>query len=205
MVWIRQRLLVAHIMRWFTANKMKKENKKTRKTGLAIYEMTLFSMFGALIFGSKVLMEVLPNIHLVGMFTILLTVVYRAKALIPLYIFVLLNGLISGFNMWWIPYTYIWTILWAVTMLLPKEMNSKVGAFVYPLICAVHGFLFGALYAPAQAIMYGFSFEQTVAWIMAGLPFDAIHGVSNLIAGLLVLPLSKVLKKLNSSVTLRIG
>lgn len=205
MVWIRQRLLVAHIMKWFTANKMKKENKKKRKTGLAIYEMTLFSMFGALIFGSKVLMEVLPNIHLVGMFTILLTVVYRAKALIPLYIFVLLNGLISGFNMWWIPYTYIWTILWAVIMLLPKNLNPKVGAVLYPLICAVHGFLFGILYAPAQAVMYGFSFEQAVAWIVAGLPFDAIHGVSNLIAGLLVLPLSKVLKKLNSSVTLRIG
>lgn len=181
------------------------KNSARRKTGLAIYEMTLFSMFGALIFGSKMLMEVLPNIHLVGMFTVLLSVVYRAKALIPLYIYVFLNGLVAGFNMWWVPYTYIWTILWAVAMLLPKGMKPVTAAFVYPAVCAVHGFLFGALYAPVQALMFGFSFEQTVAWIIAGFPFDIIHGISNLIAGLLILPLSQVLKKLNSSVSHRIG
>ncbi len=186
-------------MKWSTANKDK------RKLSLSLFEMTLFSMFGALIFGSKMLMEVLPNIHLVGMFTVLLTVVYRTKALIPLYIFVFLNGLISGFNMWWIPYTYIWTVLWAVTMLLPKNMKPAVAAVVYPVVCSVHGFLFGILYAPAQALMFGFNFEQTVAWVVAGFPFDIIHAISNLIAGLLILPLSKVLKKLNSSVSLRIG
>lgn len=196
---------MAHTMKWSTASKDMKENKKHRKTGLAIYEMTLFSMFGALIFGSKMLMEFLPNIHLVGVFTVLLTVVYRAKALIPLYIFVMLNGLVSGFNMWWMPYTYIWTILWAVVMLLPKDMKPAVAAIVYPLACSLHGFLFGVLYAPAQALMFGFNFERTVAWVVAGFPFDIIHGISNLIAGLLILPLSKVLKKLNSTVTLRIG
>lgn len=199
MVSTKLRLKAASTMRWSTANKNK------RNIGLTLFEMTLFSMFGALIFGSKMLMEVLPNIHLVGMFTVLLTVVYRAKALIPLYIFVLLNGLISGFNMWWIPYTYIWTILWAVTMLLPNNMKPAVAAVVYPLVCSLHGFLFGTLYAPVQALMFGFNFEQAVAWVVAGFPFDIIHGISNLIAGLLVLPLSKILKKLNSSVSLRIG
>lgn len=186
-------------MKWSTVN------NRNRKFGLTIFEMTLFSMFGALIFGSKMLMEFLPNIHLVGMFTVLLTVVYRAKALIPIYIFVLLNGLISGFNMWWIPYTYIWTVLWGAVMLVPKNISPRVAAFVYPIVCSLHGFLFGVLYAPAQALIYGFSFKQTVAWVVAGVPFDVIHGISNLIAGLLILPLSKVLKKLSASVALRIG
>lgn len=153
-------------------------------------------MFGALMFCSKLIMEAFPNIHLLGMFTMLLTVTFRAKALIPIYIYIVLNGLYAGFNMWWIPYLYIWTILWGVTMLLPKNMPRSVACVVYPLVCSLHGFAFGTLYAPAQAVMFGLNFEQTVAWIVTGFPFDIIHGVSNIFTGLLILPFSELLKKL---------
>ena len=68
-----------------------------------IREMVIFAMLGTLMFCSKILLEVLPNIHLLGMLTIVYTVVYRRKALIPIYIYVFLNGLFAGFNMWWVP------------------------------------------------------------------------------------------------------
>lgn len=154
-------------------------------------------MLGTLMYCSKVIMSVLPNIHLLGMLTMTYTVVYRAKALIPIYIYVMLDGLFSGFNFWWLPYLYIWTILWAITMLLPKKMPLKIAAIVYPIICALHGFAFGTLYAPAQALMFGLNFEQTVAWIIAGIPFDVIHGVSNIFTGMLVIPFSELMKKLS--------
>jgi energy-coupling factor transport system substrate-specific component len=141
-------------------------------------------------------MESLPNIHLLGMFTIVFTVVFRWKALIPIYIYVFLNGLIAGFNLWWFPYLYIWTILWGMTMILPKRMPRKVQCVVYPIVCGLHGFAFGALYAPAQALMFGFDFKQMLVWISAGLPFDAIHGVANICAGLLVVPLVELLRTL---------
>lgn len=163
---------------------------------LDVREMVLFAMLGALMFCSKVIMEVLPNIHLLGMLTIVYTVVFRAKALIPIYVYVMLNGVYAGFSIWWIPYLYIWTILWGITMLLPKRMPRKAACVVYPLICALHGFAFGTLYAPAQALLFGMNFEQTVAWIIAGLPWDAVHGVGNLVAGLLIVPLSELLKRL---------
>lgn len=153
-------------------------------------------MLGTLMFCSKILMEALPNIHLLGMLTMTYTIVLRKKALIPIYIYVLLNGLFGGFSMWWIPYLYIWTILWGVTMLLPKNMPKKIACIVYPALCGLHGFLFGILYSPAQAVMFGLNFEQMLAWIVAGFPFDALHGVGNLIAGLLVFPVSEFLKKL---------
>lgn len=153
-------------------------------------------MLGALMFVSKVLMECLPNVHLLGMFTMVYTLVFRRKALIPIYIYVLLNGLYAGFNMWWLPYLYLWTILWAVTMLLPRHMPRKAAAVVYPIVCALHGLAFGTLYAPAQAIMMGMSFKATLAWIAAGLPWDAIHAAGNLAAGLMILPLSELLRKL---------
>ena len=184
------------------------ESKKysiKKKVGLTIYEMCLFSMFGALMFGSKKMMEFLPNIHLVGMFIVLLTVVYRTKALIPLYIYVLLDGVFGGFSLWWIPYLYIWTVLWGMAMLIPKKIHPAVASIVYPVVCSLHGFLFGVLYAPFQAWAFNLSFEQMKAWIIAGLPFDVTHGISNFIVGLLIFPLSVVLKKLNSSVHSRIG
>lgn len=164
-----------------------------------IFEMVLFPMLGTLMFTSKILMEMLPNIHLLGMLTITYTLVFRFKALIPIYIYVLLNGLYAGFNLWWVPYLYIWTILWGVTMLLPKKMPRPLAAVIYPFLCGIHGFLFGILYAPAQAIMFGFNLEQMMMWIAAGLPFDLLHGFGNIVSGLLVLPLSTLLKKLMRS------
>ena len=161
-----------------------------------IFEMVLFPMLGTLMFTSKILMEMLPNIHLLGMLTISYTLVFKVKALIPIYIYVFLNGLFAGFNMWWVPYLYIWTILWAVTMLLPKKMPRPLSAVVYPTLCGLHGFLFGILYAPAQAVMFGFNLKQMMTWIAAGLPFDLIHGLGNIVAGLLILPLTTLLKKL---------
>ena len=158
---------------------------------LSVKEITVFGMFGALMFASKVAMEALPNIHLIGVFIVALTVVYRAKALFPIYIYVLLTGLFGGFNMWWVPYLYIWTVLWGAVMLLPKKMPPKLAPIVYMTVCALHGFLYGTLYAPAQALMFGFTFKQTLLWISAGLYFDAIHGVGNLALGLLIVPLIK--------------
>ena len=75
-------------------------------------------------------------------------------------------------------------------------MPKKFGCVVYPVLCALHGILFGILYAPAQALMFGFTWEQTLAWIATGLPFDLLHCGGNLAAGLLILPLAELLKKL---------
>lgn len=158
--------------------------------------MAIFAMLGTIMFCSKIIMEVLPNIHLLGMFTMTYTIVYRKKALIPIYIYVLLNGIYAGFSMWWIPYLYIWTVLWAVTMVLPRSVSKKTKCIVYPIVCCLHGLLFGTLYAPAQALMMGMNFDATLAWIIAGLPWDAIHGAGNLAVGFLIYPLSELLRKL---------
>ena len=156
----------------------------------------MFAMLGTVMFCSKIIMEALPNIHLLGMFTMTYTIVFRQKALIPIYVYVMINGLYAGFNVWWVPYLYIWTILWAVTMLLPKRMSKKMKCVVYPTVCCIHGLAFGVLYAPVQALLFGMNFEQMVAWIMAGLSWDVVHGIGNLFAGLLIVPLSELLDKL---------
>ncbi len=159
---------------------------------LTIREMAVFAMLGALMYASKIIMEVAPNVHLLGVFTIAFTVVYRKKALYPIYTYVLLNGIFCGFATWWIPYLYLWTVLWGAAMLLPKRIPAKMRPLVYMLLCAAHGFLFGTLYAPAQALLYGLSFRGMIAWIVAGLPWDFVHGVSNFFCGILIVPIVKI-------------
>lgn len=161
---------------------------------LTIKEIAVFGMLGGVMYVSKMIMELLPNVHLLGVFIVAFTVVYRQKALYIIYTYVFLNGIFSGFAAWWIPYLYVWTVLWGFVMLLPRKMPRKAEPFVYMAVCALHGFLFGTLYAPAQAILFGLSFQGMLAWIIAGLPWDFMHGISNFFCGILIMPLIYALR-----------
>lgn len=161
---------------------------------LTTKEIAIFGMLGAVMYVSKLIMEVIPNVHLLGVFTVAFTVVYKKKALYPIYIYVILNGIFCGFAAWWIPHLYLWTILWGAVMLLPKKMPKIVQPVVYMSVCAAHGFLYGTLYAPAQAILFGLSLKGMVAWIIAGLPWDFVHGVSNFFCGALIVPIVLALR-----------
>lgn len=159
-----------------------------------VKEIAVFGMLGALMYASKLVLEILPNVHLLGVFTVAITLVYRKKALYPIYIYVFLNGFFSGFATWWIPYLYIWTILWGAVMLLPQDMPKKIQPLVYMAVCAAHGFLFGTLYAPAQALLFGLDFKGMIAWIIAGLPWDIVHGFSNFFCGILIIPIASAIQ-----------
>ncbi len=68
---------------------------------------------------------------------------------------------------------------------------------MYSAVCGLHGLLFGVMYAPVQALFFGLDFNQTLAWIAAGLPFDIMHAIGNFAAGFLIIPLVKLIKKVN--------
>ncbi len=85
-------------------------------------------------------------------------------------------------------------------MLLPKKMPKLIQPVVYMTVCAMHGFLFGTLYAPVHAVMFGLSLEAMIAWIVAGLPWDVLHGISNFFCGMLIMPLISILRLAEKSV-----
>ena len=167
----------------------------TRKRWITTKELIIFAMLGTIIFLSDLLMEALPNIHGVAMFITLFTLLYRWKALIPIYVYVLLNGLYAGFALWWVPYLYIWTILWALILIIPKSARDKTRFILCVVFCSLHGLLFGILYAPLQAIMFGLDFKGMITWIVAGFPFDILHLIGNFAVSFLIIPLYKSLKK----------
>ncbi len=163
----------------------------------SLCRIAVFSLLGTMMYLSKLVMEFLPNIHILALLIITFTVVYRWRAIFPIIVFVMLTGLLNGFGVWWLPYLYIWLPLWAVALLLPKKMPAKIAVPVYMTVGALHGFLYGVLYAPAQALIFGLDFRGAIAWIISGIPFDIAHGIGNLLTCTLVLPLAIPLKKVS--------
>lgn len=159
-------------------------------------DIAIFAMLGALMFTSKKLMETIPEVHLLGMFIVSVTAVYRVYALIPIYVYVFLDGLFGGFATWWVPYLYIWAVLWAFTMLIPKKAPDKVKKVLYIAVCSLHGFAFGLFYAPFEALLHNRTIEGLISWWVIGFfSADIRHGISNLICGFLIMPMINILKK----------
>lgn len=158
-----------------------------------IRELVIFSMLGTLLYIADAFMDWAPNIHFLAPLMISYTLVYRVKALIPIYVYVFLIGLYGTFNMWWIPYVYIWTILWGLAMLIPRKLHVGITTVICSVVAGLHGFLFGILYAPAEALMFGLDFKATLAWIASGFMFDMIHGCANLAVSVIIIPLSTLL------------
>lgn len=177
---------------------------KTRRSAEAASRMLrrtlIYAMLGSVMFASKIAMEALPNIHLLSVLTMVYTVVFGWQGIIPVSVGILLIGLVYGFALWWVPYLYIFPILWAVTLLLPKKMKPGIAVPVYAVVCGLHGLLYGTLYAPFQALVYGFSVKTTLAWIASGFPFDVTMAIGNACLALLIVPLSSVLKKMDGKV-----
>ncbi len=164
---------------------------------LTVREIVLFAIFGSMMFASKQI-EVIPNFHPLAMFIATFTLVYGAKALIPTYVFVFLEGLYAGFGVWWVPYLYIWAPICLATLVLPKKMSKTKATVLVSVICGLHGLLYGTLYAPYQCVVFlRGNLKLMFLWILSGLPYDAMHMVGNLIMSFLAVPLAAVLAKLD--------
>ena len=165
---------------------------------LQIRELAVFAMLGAIMFVSKVIMEGIPNVHLLGTFVVAFTLMYRVKALFPIYAYVFVNGIWEGFSPFgWLPEIYLWLILWGAVMLLPKNMPKRIAPIVYMIVSGLHGLLFGTFYAPVYALFAKLSWDRVWLWILAGLPFDIAHAIGNFVLGILIIPIATLLQRLD--------
>ena len=170
---------------------MKSSSTSAGKSRLTVREMCLLAVFGALMFGTQVAMASLPNIHLVAMFIILAAILFSWKAMYSVAIFVMLEGLVYGFGIWWMSYLYIWPIL--VVVAVPFRANDS--ALFWAVIAGLHGLCFGALCAIPYLFIGGW--EAAVSYWIAGIPFDLMQCAGNFVLTLLLLmPLKKLSLKL---------
>ena len=193
-----------------TPTRHTKHTSRARRRLRATTDLVIFAMLGALTFALKMALAGIPNIEPVSLLIIVYTAVYRFRALIPIYIYVFLEGLVFGFTNYWIGYLYIWAVLWLITMLLPRRIWSASGrtavlaAVAISTVSAIFGLLFGALFAPAHAIVFGFkSWGEVLSWIAAGLVFDISHTVGNFAIGLAAIPLVRLIRRLEAARTFK--
>lgn len=163
------------------------------KAKLAIREITLYAMLGAMTFGAKYVMSWLPNIEPVSLMVMLFAVLFGIKCLYPVYIYVMLEILFYGFGLWNINYLYIWLIL-AVGAYLMRKSTS---ALTWALLSGCFGLFFGALCAPVDVVIGGFGYAAA-KWV-SGIPFDLAHGAGNFVIALLLFnPMRTLLQRLHS-------
>ena len=142
---------------------------------LKVRELVLLSLLAALLLVVQVALALLPNIEVVSLLIIIYTLFFKKKTLYVIYLFVLLEGLVYGFGIWWIMYLYVWTILWGIAMLMQKEKSPIIWAF----ISGFFGLAFGTLCSVPYFIIGGVS--AGLASIVSGLMFDVTHGIGNFV------------------------
>lgn len=133
------------------------------------FEIVLLGMLGAIAFVCQVSLIFLPNIEVVSILFIVYTRTFGKKALFPIYVFVLLEGIFWGFGSWWIMYLYIWTILWGISMIFHRNDSS----IAWAVINGAYGLCFGALCSITQGILFGIG--SGFAYFISGIPFDIVH------------------------------
>jgi len=172
--------------------------KKANRDKFSTREVAIFAILASLMFITTAFVKLIPNVHLLALFIGVSTLVYRERALIPLYVYIFLDWAYHGFTMTWAPHLYIWLPLWLAFMIVGKiDLPQKMRGPLYMVICGLHGLSFGTLYAPAQALLFGLNVKGMIAWIAAGLPFDIIHAIGDFLAATLIIPLSTLLMKLD--------
>ena len=165
--------------------------------------ITLGAMLAALLLVSQLTLAGLPNIELVSLLIIVWTRVYRTGALPGIAVFVVLEGVIFGFGIWWVSYLYIWFILWGIVMLIPQRRSAEplrgkrliLASLGWALLSGAYGFAFGALTAIPWFFRGGLS--TMFAYWVSGIPFDIPHAIGNFAAALLLaVPMTELLGKL---------
>lgn len=153
---------------------------------LSARDICALSLVGALMIGSKLAMSSLPNIHLNAVFIIIASVFFAWKAMYSVAVYVMLEGLIFGFGVWWISYLYAWPFLCAVCVLMRRNDD----ALIWAVVAGVHGLIFGALCSVPYLFIGGWS--MAFAYWVSGISFDLLHCAGNFA---LTLVLYRPLKK----------
>lgn len=137
-------------------------------------ELTALAVCALLLFASQTALAAIPNVEIVSLLIILYTLYLGRKTLLVIVTFAVLEGLLYGFSLWWPMYLYVWPILWLLVTLAGRRPRSPR---FWAAVGGCFGLAYGFLCSPFYAAMSGV--RTAVAWWVAGIPFDLIHGAGN--------------------------
>ena len=164
-------------------------NSRSKPDGnrLSAREICILALLGALIFATKYVLAAIPNVNLNTLLIILGVVFFGRKTLYSVAVYVLLEGLVFGFSLWWCSYLYAWPAVTLFVWFFRKNDS--------PLIWAVIAGLVGLFFGPLMYILYlcVTGWRTAFALWVAGIPYDLVHCGSNFVLTLVLYrPLYKV-------------
>lgn len=171
-------------------------SSKGKNTAL---DIALVALMVAVIEVCKFAMVALPNISLTAFWLVLFSKHFGNKVYYVVPVFTLIEGVVFGFNLWWISYLYAWPVLVLVTRLFRKNDS----AVTWATISGIFGLFFGALCA-IPYIFTGTDLKSGLvaafSWWVAGIPWDIAHCIGNFaLMMLLYKPLGKVIENLKKN------
>lgn len=158
-------------------------------------------MMVAVIEVCKAALSFLPNIELTTFWLILFTLYFGRKILLVIPVFILIEGCIYGFGLWWVMYLYMWPLLVLLVWIFKKHgsvwffstLSGLFGLF-FGFFCAIPYVVIGAWDGGIKNGLYaGFT------WWVAGIPWDIVHGVGNFVLMLVLYhPMRRVMERMKS-------
>ncbi len=154
-----------------------------------VLRLVLGGLMGALLVISKQAMSGLPNLEPVSLLIILFALELPRETPGAITVFILLQGVLYGFGLWWVMYLYVWYLLALLAWLL-RRMDHALGWAVFS---GVYGLCFGGLCAAVFLVAKTPAFA--FSWWLSGLSYDAMHGVGNFVLMLVLYwPLRRALQ-----------
>lgn len=169
-----------------------------RKQKLTAKDIAMVGVMVAVIEVCKVVLLGLPNVELTTFWIIMFSLYFGSRVFFVVPVFILIEGMMFGFGIWWVMYLYVWPLL-AVMALLLKKMDSAVS---WGILSGIYGLLYGffcsfpyiVIGAVGGGLMAGLRYGLT--WWVAGIPYDILHGISNFVIMLVLYrPIRNVMEK----------
>lgn len=168
------------------------------KWKLTARDIALVGVMVAVIEVCKVTLMGIPNVELTSFWMIMFALYFGMKVFFVVPVFILLEGMLFGFGLWWVMFLYVWPLLAVVTILM-RKMDSVLGwSILSGLFGLLYGFFCSFPYVVIGAVDGGLlaGLRDGFAWWIAGIPFDLIHGVSNFVIMLILYkPIRGIMEK----------
>lgn len=162
-------------------------------------DLALIGMMVAILEAGKFAMNAIPNVEIVSFWIIIFTMYFGKRVFYAVGVFILLEGILFGFGIWWVMYLYVWPVLCLIAFAFRKKKSIWLWSVISGLFGLIFGFLCSFTYMFIGTFGNDFisAIKYSMSWFVAGLPWDLVHSVSNfIIIFVLYYPITKVFDKL---------
>ncbi len=177
--------------------KMGDNKKKISASRITTKDITQIAMMVAVIEVCKVVLMGIPNVELTSFWIIMFALFFESKIFLVIPVFILIEGVMFGFGLWWVMYLYAWPLL----AIVARMMRKTESVIAWSILSGMFGLSFGFLCSLPYAVIgtvdgnLASGLRAGFQYFIAGIPFDMIHCVGNFVIMLvLYYPVKSVMK-----------